>query len=53
MQKLSELKLVGEDDITETGLDHIKDWDFVIDNNKDYEHLERQVDKVIDKLKDD
>lgn len=45
--------LVGEDDITETGLDHVKDWDFVIDNNKDYEHLERQVDKVIDKLKDD
>lgn len=43
--------LIGEDDITETGLDHIKDWDYVVDNNKDYEHLERQLDIIIDDLK--
>lgn len=43
--------LIGEDDITETGLDHIKDWDYVVDNNKDYEHLERQLDVIINDLK--
>lgn len=43
--------LIGEDDITEKGLDHIKDWDYVVDNNSDYEHLERQVDKIIEDLK--
>ena len=43
--------LIGEDDITETGLDHIKDWDYVVDNNKDYEHLEKQLDKIIEDLK--
>ena len=43
--------LIGEDDITETGLDHITDWDYVIDNNSDYEHLEHQVDKIIKDLK--
>ena len=32
-------KLVGEDDVTEVDLDNIQDWDFVIDNNKDYETL--------------
>ena len=26
-------KLVGEDDVTEIGLDYITNWDFVIDNN--------------------
>ena len=44
--------LIGENDVTETGLDHIKDWDYVIDNNSDYEHLEKQVDKVVEDLKD-
>lgn len=42
--------LVGEDDITEVGLDHIKDWDYIVDNNKDYEHLEKQLDKIIEEL---
>lgn len=36
-------ELVGETDITETGLDNIKDWDYIIDNNSDYEALEKQV----------
>ncbi len=40
-------ELVGENDITETGLDNIKDWDFVIDNNSDYEHLKTQMLEVI------
>lgn len=35
--------LVGEDDITEVGLDHIKDWDYVIDNNSSYEEFKEKV----------
>lgn len=45
-------KLVGEDDITEIGLDNIKDWDYIIDNNGDYENLKSQVYKIIDKIKE-
>ena len=37
--------LVGENDITETGLDDIKDWDYVLENNDDYETFK---DKVLD-----
>jgi hypothetical protein len=36
-------KLVGEDDVTETELDNIKDWNFIIDNNNDYETLQKAV----------
>ena len=43
-------ELVGETDITEVGLDHIKDWDFIIDNNSDYENLKAQVNKIIEKI---
>ena len=43
-------ELVGETDITEVGLDHIKDWDFIIDNNSDYESLKAQVNKIIEKI---
>ncbi len=39
--------LIGEDDITEIGLDHIKDWDYVIENNSDYEHLKSEVEKLV------
>ncbi len=39
--------LVGETDITETGLDHINDWDFIIDNNEDYENLKSEVLKIV------
>lgn len=35
--------LVGEDDITEIGLDHITDWDYVIDNNSSYEEFKLKV----------
>lgn len=42
--------LIGEDDITETGLDNITDWDYIIDNNSDYNSLEKQVDIIIENL---
>jgi len=42
--------LIGEDDITEVGLDHIKDWDYVIDNNEDYDALKLKVADLIKKL---
>lgn len=42
--------LVGENDITEVGLDNITDWDFVIDNNSDYESLKSQVLEIIQKI---
>ncbi len=43
-------RIVGEYDKTETDLDDIKDWDFVINNNSTYEDLEKKVGKVIDIL---
>lgn len=43
-------KLIGEDDVTEVDLDNIQDWDFVIDNNKDYETLKTNVQQIISKL---
>lgn len=49
--RLKRGELVGENDITETGLDNIKDWDFIIDNNSSYENLQKQVFAVIDNLK--
>ncbi len=42
--------LIGENDITETGLDNIKDWDFIIDNNGDYEALKNNVEKIIKEI---
>lgn len=39
--------LIGENDITETGLDNITNWDYVIDNNSTYENLENQVLEII------
>lgn len=44
-------KLVGENDITEIGLDNVTDWDFVIDNNSNYETLEKEVSKIINAIK--
>lgn len=42
--------LVGEDDVTEVDLDDIQDWDFVIDNNKDYETLKSKVLEIVESL---
>lgn len=38
--------IVHENDLTETELDNITDWDFVIENNSDLETLEKNVKKV-------
>ncbi len=43
-------KLIGESDVTETGLDNIKDWDYIIDNNSDFAALEAQVNKIIEEI---
>ena len=44
-------KLVGEGDVTEVDLDDIQDWDFLLDNNKDYETLKQNVLKIVEKLR--
>ena len=49
--RLTRGELIGETDVTETGLDNIKDWDYIIDNNADYENLKIQVEKIINELK--
>lgn len=43
-------QLVGENDITEIGLDEINDWDYIIDNDSDYEALEKRVNKIIKEI---
>lgn len=43
-------ELIGETDITEVGLDHITDWDYVIENNSDYETLKKQVMEIVNSL---
>ena len=45
-------KLVGENDITEVGLDDVKDWDYVIENNSDYASLKEKVLNVVKSIKD-
>ena len=44
-------KLIGEDDVTEVDLDDIRDWDYIIDNNKDYETLKKNILAIIQKLR--
>ncbi len=44
-------ELVGETDVTEVGLDHITDWDYIIENNSDYETFKTKVLEVINELK--
>ena len=43
-------ELVGEADITEIGLDNITGWDFVIENNSDYETLKTKTFELVRKL---
>ena len=43
-------ELVGESDITEVGLDDVKDWDYVIENNSDYETLKNNVIKIVHQI---
>ena len=49
--RLSRGELVGENDITEVGLDNISDWDYVVDNNSTYENLHNQVMQITKSLK--
>ena len=49
--RMSRGELIGETDVTEVGLDDIKDWDYVIENNSDYESLKSKVEKLIEELK--
>ena len=44
-------ELIGENDVTEVGLDDIKDWDYIIENNSDYETLKNKVEELIEVLK--
>jgi phosphomevalonate kinase len=44
-------KLIGENDITETGLDNVKDWDFIVYNNSDYDYLKKEILHIIEMLK--
>ncbi len=43
-------KLVGEDDVTEVDLDNVPDWDYIIDNNMDYETLKKEVLSIVQQL---
>ncbi len=45
--RLQRGELVGENDITEIGLDNISDWDYIIDNNGNYNNLEKQIKNII------
>ena len=42
-------QLVGEDDITEIGLDNITDWDYIIENNSDYDTFKAAILNITDK----
>ncbi len=44
-------RLVGENDVTEVDLDDIQDWNFLLDNNKDYETLRKNVLKIVEQLR--
>lgn len=44
-------KLIGENDITETGLDNITNWDYVIQNDSSYEELKEKAFKLIKELR--
>lgn len=42
--------LIGENDITEVGLDNISNWDYIVDNNSDYDNLYKQIDSIVKAL---
>ena len=44
-------KLIGEDDVTEIDLDNVSDWDFIVDNNSDYETLKANILKIVEKIR--
>lgn len=42
--------LIGESDVTEVGLDDIKDWDYVIENNSTYDALKQKAIDLVEEL---
>lgn len=44
-------KLIGENDVTEVDLDDIRDWNYQLDNNGDYETLKQNVLNIVTQLK--
>lgn len=44
-------ELIGENDITEVGLDNVTDWDYVIKNDSDYESLQTKALGLVKTLK--
>lgn len=42
----------GGKDISETALDKVKKWDFVLDNSKDIPHLEKQINEMLRTFKE-
>lgn len=44
-------QLVGESDVTEVGLDHVKDWDFVIENDSSYDALHQKALELAEEIK--
>lgn len=43
-------ELIGEDDVTEVGLDNVKDWDYILTNNEDYESFKAKVLELVKEL---
>lgn len=43
-------QIVSENDSTETELDNVKDWDFVVHNDSSYEDLVQTADELVKKL---
>lgn len=43
-------QLIGENDVTEIDLDNIQNWDFIINNNGNYDELHKSVLSIISQL---
>lgn len=44
--------LKSENDQTETDLDNVNDWDYIIENNSTYENLQTETSLLADKIKE-
>ena len=45
------IELTVSEELDELDLDNIKEWDFIIDNNSDYQTLVKNVEKIVENLK--
>ena len=48
---VTDVRVPHEDDITEVGLDDITDWDYVVENNADYDSFKARLMDIINELK--